>query len=195
MEESFKKLGFSFLPIPEELMRSKALSFGAKFLFGIIAKANKENVKWSVNYLAKRMECSRREVIRRIQELKENNLIIVKQRKGKVNEYSINFQLISLIQTPDENSDDHLVTGDNISHRSSDHSGHRSSDHSGHPNKEYSLKKTIKEININSFDDFLKAKEILLKGMAMADHKTRTFIQEQVARVQRQIRAGKRPEI
>lgn len=62
-------------------------------------------------------------------------------------------------------------------------------------NTEYKLNTELTNININNFDDFKRAKEILLKGMVMVDHKTRTFIQEQAARAERQIKAGKRPEI
>lgn len=94
-----KRLSFSFLPIPEELMRSNALSFGAKFLFGIIAKANKEDIKWSKKYLAERMNCSSREVQNRIKELEENNLIKVnRDQKGRVSIYNVNLELLTIIQ-------------------------------------------------------------------------------------------------
>jgi len=97
-----KKLSFSFLPIPEELMMSKALSFGAKFLFGIIGKANRESIRWSVNYLSKRMGCGHRETRNRIKELKENRLINIIPHDGRVNEYSVNLELIEAIQTPEQ---------------------------------------------------------------------------------------------
>ena len=94
------KLQFSFLPIPEELMKSKAISWGAKHLFGIIAKANRERIKWSIKHFSERMDCKPRETSSRIAELRKNNLIIVGERKGKTNEYTINLELISMIQTP-----------------------------------------------------------------------------------------------
>lgn len=98
MPKQFKKLGFSFLPIPEEIMKSKVISWGAKFLFGIYGKANKEKIKWSARYLAKRMGCEVREVRSRKAELIKNNLIIVNPRKGRVDEVSVNFELVHLIQ-------------------------------------------------------------------------------------------------
>lgn len=91
------KLQFSFLPIPEEIMVSKAISDGAKVLFGIIAKANLEKIRFSIKYLSERMGCSPRETRNRIQELKKNNLVLVK-RTGRSNIYQINFQLIHLVQ-------------------------------------------------------------------------------------------------
>jgi len=97
------KLQFIFLPIPEELMRSKALSWGAKYLFGIYAKANKEDIRWSATYLAERMGCEVREVRRRKAELIANNFIIVKPRRGRVDSVDINFELVHIVQekTPD----------------------------------------------------------------------------------------------
>ena len=92
------KLQFTFLPIPEELMKSKALSFGAKFLFGIYGKANKEKVRWSAKYLAERMGCEVREVRNRKAELIKNNLIVVNSRRGRVDEVSVNFELVHLVQ-------------------------------------------------------------------------------------------------
>ncbi len=139
-----KKLSFSFLPIPEELMGSKAISWGAKYLFGIIAKANKEKIRWSVKYLAKRMDCTPRETSRRVKELKENNLIIVKGRKGRVNEYIVNLELIQSIQTPDQS-----VGGQESQncHETPDRSGQGSPTGNGQGNsKEHSLKKTIKDV-------------------------------------------------
>ena len=103
MAKQFKKLGFSFLPIPEELMESKAISFGAKLLFGIIAKANLEKLEWPIQYLSKRMKCSDRQTSRRIKELKENNLILVIERDGKTSEYRVNLELINIIQSSDKN--------------------------------------------------------------------------------------------
>lgn len=97
-----RKLSFSFLPIPEEIMRSKALSDGAKLLFGIIAKTNFESVKLSKRHLSERMRCGLRETQRRIKELRENNFIIVIPHKGRTNEYQVNLELIQIIQTPDE---------------------------------------------------------------------------------------------
>jgi hypothetical protein len=93
------KLQFSFLPIPEELMGSDAISWGAKYLFGILAKANKENIRWSIKFLSKRMNCKPRETSSRIAELRKNNLIIVEERSGGLNTYTINLQLIQLVQT------------------------------------------------------------------------------------------------
>lgn len=94
------KLSFSFLPIPEELMASKALSWGAKHLFGIYGKANKEDIQWDAKYLAKRMNCEVREARRRKKELVDNQLITVKKHPGKKDEVSVNLSLITLIQTP-----------------------------------------------------------------------------------------------
>lgn len=91
------KLRFSFLPIPEELMRSKALSFGAKFLFGIIAKANLEEIRFSMKYLGERMDCTPREARSRAKELRENGLI-TSERTGRANIYTVNLELIQLIQ-------------------------------------------------------------------------------------------------
>ncbi len=99
-----KKLGFGFLPIPEELMQSKAISWGAKHLWGIIAKANLEEVKWGIEYLSERMKCGERETKNRIAELKSNNLILVK-KTGRSNIYSINLELVQLIQ--DEKGNNH----------------------------------------------------------------------------------------
>lgn len=115
-------------------MISQALSFGAKLLFGILAKANKERVRWGVEYLSRRMKCTSRETRRRISELKDNNLIIVLPRKGRVNDYIINLELISMIQTPDR-----LVRGGD------DHNGQGRDDHRGQGNsKEHSIKETPK---------------------------------------------------
>uniref|UniRef100_A0A7V3JAL1 Helix-turn-helix domain-containing protein n=1 Tax=candidate division CPR3 bacterium TaxID=2268181 RepID=A0A7V3JAL1_UNCC3 len=94
------KLPFSFLPIPEEIMRDKSLSFGAKYLFGIFSKINKEKVILRIRYLAKRMGCSMIEAQRRITELKKKGFIIVIPRPGRANEYQINFELVQIIQTP-----------------------------------------------------------------------------------------------
>jgi len=141
MKKQFKKLGFSFLPIPEELMKSKAISFGAKFLFGIIAKANMESVRWSVKYLAKRMGCQPRETTYRINELVENNLIVIKRRKGKTNEYQVNFELINIIQkdTPAQTFRGQNVQGGD------EHSMQGSNEHSVQDIKEPILKKINKE--------------------------------------------------
>jgi len=96
------KLQFKFLPIPEELMRSKAISWGAKFLFGIIAKANLDGVRMSNKHLAERMNCTVRQVQRRVAELRDNGFIIVK-RTGRSNVYFVNFELVQIIQTDDKN--------------------------------------------------------------------------------------------
>lgn len=171
--KQFKKLSFSFLPIPEELMKSKALSFGAKFLFGIIAKANKESVKWSVKYLSERMGCTSRETRRRIVELKENNLIGIIPREGRVNEYFVNLELIQTIQTPDQ-----MDTPDQTSQGRDDHNG-----------QPY-IKKINKDI-INKNFDYAKEKERLLKKMEMVDSRVRTEVQEISAKEERKIKAGK----
>ncbi len=147
-----KKLSFSFLPIPEELMVSKALSFGAKILFGIIAKANRESIKWSVGYLSKRMKCSTRETTRRITELKENSLILVFRRGGKTNEYMVNLELVQATQIPDpitsqDDTPDQSVRGQNSQGRG-DSSCQGGDDHGGRDSKERLLKKTIKEDGI-----------------------------------------------
>jgi len=144
-----KKLSFSFLPIPEELMQSKALSFGAKFLFGIISKANRESIKWSVNYLSRRMKCSTRETTRRITELKENNLILIFRRDGKTNEYMVNLELVQATQMPDptpgpDDTPDQSVRGKNGQGRG-DSSCQGGDDHGGRDSKERLLKKSIKE--------------------------------------------------
>lgn len=135
MEEKLpKKISFSFLPIPEELMKSKALSFGAKFLFGIIAKANREGVKWPISYLSKRMGCGNRETQKRIKELEECNLIKVIPNKGKVNEYCINLELIQIIQTPEQTGrGEQDVQG--------------GGEHPVHPIKDSNIKETSKEGN------------------------------------------------
>src|SRR3990167_6423024 len=95
-----KKLLFSFLPIPEEIMGSKDLSWGAKYLFGIIAKVNQEDVRLSIRYLAKRMGCQDREARKRVKELTDYGLIESKSRQGRVNGYVINIGLIIGKQTP-----------------------------------------------------------------------------------------------
>jgi len=94
------KLSFSFLPIPEEIMKDKSLSFGAKYLFGIFGKINKEKVVLRIRYLAERMGCSMVEAQRRVTELKKRGLIAVIPRPGRANEYQINFELVQIIQTP-----------------------------------------------------------------------------------------------
>lgn len=96
-----KRLSFSFLPIPEELMKSEALSFGAKFLFGIIAKTNLEEVRLTLKYLANRMGCSQRQAQRRVEELKNNGFILL-ERTGRSNKFRINFEFVQIIQTPDK---------------------------------------------------------------------------------------------
>ena len=93
-----KKLRFSFLPIPEELMESKAITWGDKHLFGIIAKTNLEEVKFKNRTLAKRMKCSIATIKRRIKQLKENNLVVVRYNPGGANTYIVNLQLINIIQ-------------------------------------------------------------------------------------------------
>jgi hypothetical protein len=138
MAEEIRKLGFSFLPIPEELMLDESLSFGAKLLFGIIAKANKEEVEWSVKYLAKRMKCSERETRRRIKELRDRKLITIEPRAGKKNRYFVNFALIQVIQDRTKQTPDQMVTPDR--------SSQGTPDHSGQPNiKEIYIKETSKE--------------------------------------------------
>ena len=169
------KLQFSFLPIPEEMMKSQAISFGAKFLFGIMAKANKEKVRWGVKYLSERMGCSQRETRRRISELKENNLILVMPRSGRVNDYVINLELISIIQTPDQS-----VRGEN-SQGGADHSSQGRDDRGGQVyNKEHSLNKLNKEQydfkNLKRLDD-LKRKHQL---KPMVNPLERTKVQEEV---------------
>lgn len=114
MEKLPKKLSFSFLPIPEEIMLSNALSFGAKVLFGIIAKTNREKIVFKIKTLAERMQCSPREAQRRVKELKDNNLLIVEEKLGKANSYSINLELVNVFQTHD-----HLVVGGTTKTRSS----------------------------------------------------------------------------
>ena len=127
-----KKLGFSFLPIPEELMGSKAISWGAKYLFGIIAKANQENLKWPIRYLSKRMNCGDRETTNRVKELEENNLIIVgRQEKGRVNSYSVNLDLIMATQTPEQSF-------------TSEQPIHQGGEQDVHPIKDSSIKETPK---------------------------------------------------
>jgi len=135
-----KKLSFKFLPIPEELMVSQALSFGAKVLFGIIAKANEENIKWPIQYLSKRMNCSDRQTSRRIKELLENKLILVNIREGRTNEYRINLELIRMIQ-----SDDETVTTQEKRHQGNDTISHQGNDSACHHIKEPFLKNNNKE--------------------------------------------------
>jgi len=174
MEEKklIKKLLFSFLPIPEELMKSKALSFGAKFLFGIIAKTNLEKVRFSVDYLSKRMGCSMSETKSRIKELKENNLIRVK-RTGRSNIYEVNFELVQLIQEP-------MSTNEDI--RSSGSVDIRGSDSVAIHNKEHFLKKIIKEDNdIKNLKKLNELKTLLLKKLEMNNPLQRTQAQEEAA--------------
>lgn len=97
-----KKIKFSFLPIPEEIMLDDSLSFKAKLLFGIIAKTNLENVKFSVNHLAKRIKCKERYTRQVIKELEEKQLITVNREKGRASRYTINFVIVQEIQTSDE---------------------------------------------------------------------------------------------
>ena len=173
MERKTKKLGFSFLPIPEELMRSKVISFGAKFLFGIIAKANLEEVKWSKKYLAKRMDCSSREVYNRIRELEENNFITVdKTEKGKVNKYKVNLELIYIIQ-----GEEQMFHTPNVP-RGMEHSVPGSVEYSVPDIKELSLKKNIKEENLLKIK---KLKVELTKKKTWLDPFKRTQVQEEVA--------------
>lgn len=139
------RLQFSFLPIPEELMKSKALSFGAKFLFGIYGKANKEKVKWSARYLAKRMGCEVREARNRKAELIKNNLIVVRPRKGRVDEVSINFELISLVQEETPAQTDRGVNEQEGAVQNEQGGAVRNGQGNS---KEPSLKKTIKEREI-----------------------------------------------
>jgi|GEM_PF-1827831 len=128
------KLGFSFLPIPEELMASKALSWGAKHLFGIYAKANMENIKWNAAYLARRMGCVVREARRRKKELVDNQLITVKTHPGRADEVNINFELIMVIQTPDQ-----TVRGKGT------RNGQGSTTQNGQGSNPYILKDSLKE--------------------------------------------------
>ena len=92
------KLKFSFLPIPEEIMSDLTLSWGAKYLFGILAKTGYEEIKWSKKKLAERMNVKIEEVRRRIIELKNKELITIDRQDGKINTYKINFYLIQEIQ-------------------------------------------------------------------------------------------------
>lgn len=131
-------------------MRSKAISWGAKFLFGIIAKANKEKVKWSKKYLADRMDCSRREVQNRIGELKSNNLILVNRqgRAGRVSEYTVNLELLSIVQGGRERpfSTQNVLQG-------REHSVPGGGERSVLPySKEHSLKNIIKEDDFNNIN-------------------------------------------
>ena len=98
------RLGFSFLPIPEELMADQSLSWGAKFLFGILAKTNREEIKLSNSYLAKRMGCKAREVRYRFIELNKKypGIISTQERRGRVNIYTLNIDLIIQFQTPEQ---------------------------------------------------------------------------------------------
>lgn len=177
MGNLIKKLGFSFLPIPEELMKSKAISWGAKYLFGIYAKANKEKVKWSADYLAQRMGCEVREVRRRKKELKDNNLIIATPRKGRVDEVEINLQLVTLIQTPDQ-----MDRGQSGQGRGG-HSRQGRGGRNGQGNsKEHSLKKTIKEEK--NLKKLKTIKAPLIKKLSWPDN-IRTESQEKVAGMMR----------
>jgi len=137
MAEEIRKLSFSFLPIPEELMLDESLSFGAKLLFGIIAKANKEEVEWSVKYLAKRMKCKEREARNRIRELKEKGLIKVEPRAGKKNRYSINFELVQVIQDRNKQTPAQMCTPE--------HSVQGTPAHDVQDNKRIYIKETSKE--------------------------------------------------
>jgi hypothetical protein len=142
-----RKLLFSFLPIPEELMKSKAISWGAKYLWGIYAKANKERVTWSAKYLSERMGCEVREVRKRKAELIENNLIIVNPRKGRVDEVSINLQLVHIIQ---ENTPVQMDRGVQTGQGRDGQTGQGNS-------KEHSLKNTMSAKPTDwNFDDKLK---------------------------------------
>ncbi|MBI5573500.1 MAG: hypothetical protein HY919_02970 [Elusimicrobia bacterium] len=96
------KLGFSFLPIPEEIMADQSLSWGAKFLFGILAKTNKEEIKMSNKYLAERLGCTTREVRFRFVELNKKfpGIISTREKAGRANTYTINIDLVIKIQTP-----------------------------------------------------------------------------------------------
>ena len=98
------RLGFSFLPIPEELMADQSLSWGAKFLVGILAKTNREEIKMSNNHLSKRMNCTVREVRFRFVELNKvyPGLVSIKNTAGRVNIYTLNIGLIIGIQTPEQ---------------------------------------------------------------------------------------------
>jgi len=109
-----KKIPYSFLPIPEALMLDQSLSEGAKIVFGLIAKTNLEQVKWSAKYLAGRMNCSDREVRRRVKELTDRNLILVSRIQNQWNIYSINIELVVAGGT------DEAVSTDRISQESTD---------------------------------------------------------------------------
>ena len=92
-----RKLSFSFLPIPEELMKSKAISDGAKLLFGIIAKSNLERIRYRIKNLSERMGCSDSETKNRIKELRDTNFLLVK-RTGRANMFQVNLELVHIIQ-------------------------------------------------------------------------------------------------
>ena len=175
------KLQFLFLPIPEELMKSKVISWGAKYLFGIYAKANKEKVRYSAKYLAERMGCEKREVIRRKKELRENNLILTNPRKGRVDEVSINFELVSIIQgkTPDQTD-----RGEN-GQEGGVQSGQGGTGRSGHPNStELFLNNTFKEDDLKNKKRYDEMKTIL-KNKLSVSYNDRTEVDEEVAMLQR----------
>lgn len=92
------RIPFSFLPIPEEVMSDLSLSWGAKYLFGILAKTNWEEVKWSQRKLAHRMKVKEEEVRLRVKELENKQLLIVERESGMITTYRINLTLVTGLQ-------------------------------------------------------------------------------------------------
>lgn len=149
-------------------MRSKALSWGAKFLFGIFAKANLEKIKWPKSYLAKRMDCKIREVFERIKELEENNLILVDRTlKGKVNTYRINLELISIIQERDAQMHHTQNTPGRVAHSMPGGDAHRVP-----AIKEHILKNNTKESVFNNLNDERTVNPVGLKRYQLIKEKT-----------------------
>ena len=93
------KLKYSFLPIPEEIALDPDLSWGAIVLFGIMAKTNYEEIKWSKRKMAERMNVGLHEIASRIKELEKKEFITVNRNNfGKINTYKLNISLIVEIQ-------------------------------------------------------------------------------------------------
>ena len=165
--------------MPEEIMIDETLSGGAKTLFGIIAKANREKVQWPIQYLSKRMRCSDRQTSRRIKELKDRNLILAKDIPGKACEYSVNFELITK-----QGSDRSVTTPQSLLREPCHHIKDSVKDTNviikriGNERREIPTGEPP-ELNQKNLDKLAKLKAGVIKSTEMAGPKSQAEIQEE----------------
>ena len=108
-DTTFTKEGWTFAQVPIGLMLDKALSDGAKVLFGYLAwrQGTSDNAWPSVGRMASDMNVSNRAIQRRVRELQDQGWLTVTERSGHSNLYTIHAtperdkSVASPVPTPD----------------------------------------------------------------------------------------------